>query len=540
MRKFSSLVVALALVALTISMAFVGGKAQAQSSDMGNAQVRVVHASPDAGDVAVFADGSKTLDNFKYKGISELMAVPAGTHKFQVSAAGKTAADAVITADGVKLEGGKHYTVFAVGTVAEKNLSLLLTVDDLSPLPAGKARVRITHASSGAPNVDVVANGATFLAKNLAFPGASDYLTVDAMAVNAEVRATGTTAAVKTVSTSVEAGKIYNFVAIGKVGAIGNTAFDILPIVDSAMAGSTMMASPTAAMAGNMGSDMGNAQVRVVHASPDAGDVAVFADGSKTLDNFKYKGISELMAVPAGTHKFQVSAAGKTAADAVITADGVKLEGGKHYTVFAVGTVAEKNLSLLLTVDDLSPLPAGKARVRITHASSGAPNVDVVANGATFLAKNLAFPGASDYLTVDAMAVNAEVRATGTTAAVKTVSTSVEAGKIYNFVAIGKVGATGNTAFDILPIVDSAMAGSTMMASPTAAMDGGMMMTPTAAMGGGMMMTPTAAMGGTMPGMPVTGAADNVNILLILFLALVALSAGFGVRQLARVRVNNK
>jgi len=75
MRKFSSLVVALALVALTISMAFVGGKAQAQSSDMGNAQVRVVHASPDAGDVAVFADGSKTLDNFKYKGISELKVV---------------------------------------------------------------------------------------------------------------------------------------------------------------------------------------------------------------------------------------------------------------------------------------------------------------------------------------------------------------------------------------------------------------------------------------------------------------------------------
>jgi hypothetical protein len=58
----------------------------------------------------------------------------------------------------------------------------------------------------------------------------------------------------------------------------------------------------------------GAATVRVVQASPDAGSVDVYVNGSKALSSLPFLGDTDVKGVPAGAHTFQVDSAGSTTA----------------------------------------------------------------------------------------------------------------------------------------------------------------------------------------------------------------------------------
>ena len=106
------------------------------------------------------------------------------------------------------------------------------------------------------------------------------------------------------------------------------------------------------------------ARVRVVHASPDAPAVDVYADGAKVLTNVAFKGSSDYLSVPAGPHNFKVFATGANPATgtAVINADAT-LEAGKDYTVVAIGKLAE--IKPLVLVDNNARARGGQsARAR--------------------------------------------------------------------------------------------------------------------------------------------------------------------------------
>jgi hypothetical protein len=161
-------------------------------------------------------------------------------------------------------------------------------------------------------------------------------------------------------------------------------------------------------------------------------------------------------------------------------------------------------------MDDLSALDAGKARLRVIHASPDAPAVDVAAKGGAVLVPNLAFPNASDYLTVDAMTVDVEVRAAGTnTVALEVPGLNLEAGKVYTVYAVGLL--SGTPALGVLPVVDSAAQSAVLPA-------------------GG----PPADLG-----MPATGAGEDIFALTTLALGLVAL-AGIASGVMVRARARNR
>ena len=91
---------------------------------------------------------------------------------------------------GTKIDAGKIYTVFAEGTVTGPDgnkLQAVWAVVDPSAPPAGKARLRVAHAS---PNAGP---GTIFLNDKVAFFGVAfgqitDYTTVDAGVVNVKVK----------------------------------------------------------------------------------------------------------------------------------------------------------------------------------------------------------------------------------------------------------------------------------------------------------------------------------------------------------------
>lgn len=236
------------------------------------------------------------------------------------------------------------------------------------------------------------------------------------------------------------------------------------------------------------------AKLRVIHASPDAPAVDIYVNGSKAISNLAFKDVSPWASLPAGTYDVKVTAAGGT--DAVIQAN-LPLEGGKYYSVVATGKLA--NITAKVFTDDFSPLDAGKARLRVVHASPDAPAVDVAVTGGPVLVPNLAFPDASGNLAVDAGTYDVEVRAAGTTtAALSTPGLALEAGKLYTVYAVGLLG--GTPALSLLPVVDT---------------------------------VPAAAMGPAPTGMPATGAGDGIFpavVLALILLASISVTAGVLVR----------
>ena len=194
---------------------FVAPAAFAQSA---SASVRVVHASPDAPAVDVYVDGSKVLSNVPFFTASDYLSLPAGEHQFQVTVAGQPTSAAVIDAKAT-VEAGKAYSVVAEGLVGDKTLKPVITADNLAAPAAGKAKVRVNHASPDAPAVDVkVASGPTLIT-NLAFGKSSDYLEVAAGSYNLQVTPNGQSAVVIDLpNTTLEAGKIYDLFAVGTLG----------------------------------------------------------------------------------------------------------------------------------------------------------------------------------------------------------------------------------------------------------------------------------------------------------------------------------
>ncbi len=197
------------------------------------------------------------------------------------------------------------------------------------------------------------------------------------------------------------------------------------------------------------------AQVRVVHASPDAPNVDVWVDGEIVLTDVPFTAVSDYLALPAGDHNVQVTATGAT--DPVIDAD-LTLEAGTSYTVAATGLLAD--IAPVVLVDDRTPA-SGQSKLRVFHASPSAPaSVDVAVTDGPVLVEALAFPEATDYLTVDPGTYALEIRAAGETDAALSLEATLEAGQNYTAIAMdgGDAGVQVIVTTEAMAMPDTAMA----------------------------------------------------------------------------------
>jgi hypothetical protein len=185
-----------------------------------------------------------------------------------------------------------------------------------------------------------------------------------------------------------------------------------------------------------------NAQVKVVHASPDAPNVDVTANGNTVVNNLAFRGSTPYAQLAPGQVNIQVRPTGSTTA--VINAT-VPLLAGTSYSVFAINPVA--SIGAAVTVDDLATPAQGRAHVRFFHFSPGAPAVTVgVVNGPD-LFTNRSFNDQNSttslqaFTPVNAGTYNLAVRlASGGTVVLNVPNVNLEAGKIYTVYARGIVG----------------------------------------------------------------------------------------------------
>jgi hypothetical protein len=121
------------------------------------------------------------------------------------------------------------------------------------------------------------------------------------------------------------------------------------------------------------------ATVSVLHAIPGA-TVDVYANGKLLLSKFKPGTLTAPQMLPASTYDLKVVKTGAGAKGAaVVEAKGVKVPAGANITVAAHLSAAGKP-TLTPYVNDVSTIPAGKARLIVRHTAA-APAVDVRAGG---------------------------------------------------------------------------------------------------------------------------------------------------------------
>lgn len=203
------------------------------------------------------------------------------------------------------------------------------------------------------------------------------------------------------------------------------------------------------------------AEVRVVHASPDAPAVDVLVNGDVAFGDLAFKGIADYASLTPDTYNVQVVPAG--ASEPVVIEADLGLEGATDYTVVALGTL--DNIEPLVLVDDNRPPAAGKSHVRFVHASPDAPAVDIAVQGGPVLFNNIAFKGASAYLPVDAGTYDLEVRLAGTeTVALEVPGVALQDGAVYTVFAMGLV--EGEPTLQAVPSVDFVMPGMPQTGAP--------------------------------------------------------------------------
>ncbi|OES30749.1 CHRD domain-containing protein [Alteromonas macleodii] len=323
--------------------------------DAGNAQVQIVHAASMAPMVDIYVTAPDTditaeqpLVTAEFTDATDLIQVPAGDYQIRITPAGETTV--VYDSGTVNLADGADLLIAATNNVGTGDSPVTLLAADgdgsfkIWDAEAGAA-IRVVHGISDAPAVDVVANNEIVLVDGIQFPRTTDYLSVAAgdYLIDVVADSDNSVVAIDDAELTLEVGMSYTAIANNVLAA---PELDVL--VDMPRSVAT------------------EAKVRIVHASPSAGNVDIYvtADGEIDAVDPAFADIAyetgELVetgyvSLAEGDYVVTVTPTGtKTAA---IETGGLTLENGEIYTAIALDGAMEGDLPQLALLDGLAPPP---------------------------------------------------------------------------------------------------------------------------------------------------------------------------------------
>jgi hypothetical protein len=312
-------------------------------------------------------------------------------------------------------------------------LALLLTLLPLQATPVraqddsaeADATVRVIHASPGAPEVDVLLDGQTLL-QGLAYGTASSYATITPEEHRLQIVPTGQTADAAVVDETIDAapGRAYLLAVFGLLNDIGGAVYDVdLSEIEP-----------------------GNARVRLINFSPDAGNVDLLeTGGDEWFSDVELGGASDYRDIAPGTYSADVRGDDDRS---LLTVSELPFEETRVYDVVVLGQIADDSLALQSLVTTVSPSCAevlglegasSDSCVRLVHAAPDAPPVDVYLNDAE-IAQNLEFGTATEYVMVPSgTGRGVRVTATGTPVEEAIIDTSLDfdPGQAYEMLVTG-------------------------------------------------------------------------------------------------------
>lgn len=295
------------------------------------------------------------------------------------------------------------------------------------------ATLRVIHASSDAPNVNVLVGGDAVI-ENLAYAQSSDNFDLPPATYNVAVEAilpeNATATVIGPLDLTLEEAKNY------KVFAVGSVAADTLePLV---------VTSDVEALAA------GNVRLQVVHAASAAPTVDVHVTApddalGAALATLDFKQFTGAVEVPAGNYRVRITLPGEQTV--VFDSGALELAGGTDLVVAAINNrlSGESPVSLLAVAPDGSFFDVTDvdttASVRVVHNVSDAPAVDVIVNDSIKLVEALSFPNFTDYVGVAPDTYNVKVAAAADNSVV-VINADLELmkGAFYSVLAVGSLG----------------------------------------------------------------------------------------------------
>ena len=289
---------------------------------------------------------------------------------------------------------------FSVAAISVLGLTACSDDDDnisqpipVPPIEVADAEIRVIHASSDAPLVNVMANGSSFI-DDVDYAMSSGLATVDAGSYSVTVDAQlpdGTTTTV--LSADLAAAEDMEYTAV----AIGNVADNSLML--------KLIENPEQDIADNY------ARVQVLHASPAVGLVDVYmtepdADISMMQPTLSanYMDASPQLEVPAADYQIRITASG--AKDVVFDSGTVPLADEGDYFISAIPNTwsGVSPVALLVALPEGQLLLNDKSSgsdIRVIHAVADAPAVDVFLDGSNTAAiTDLMFKGIAGYVNI--------------------------------------------------------------------------------------------------------------------------------------------
>jgi hypothetical protein len=181
--------------------------------------------------------------------------------------------------------------------------------------------------------------------------------------------------------------------------------------------------------------------IRILHASPDAPAVDIYANGNAIAEGLAYKQLTDYLSVMPGNYRIQVYPAGERGTPVIDTM--VTIPRNSAFTIAAVGKLSE--ISLLPIPEIYMPhLPmemTDNSYVRFVHLSPNAPAVDITLPDGTKIFENVSFKQFTDYMGINSGTYTLQVRPAGSNQVVLTIpNVNLRPGMIYSIYAVGLVG----------------------------------------------------------------------------------------------------
>jgi hypothetical protein len=409
------------------------------------ARVRVLHASPDAPNVNVVAGTANLVTNLAFKAATPFQTVAAGTVSVRVNGIVPGGTPTVIGPVDLTLQRDTSYSVIAIGNVAAIQ-PLVIADADAAPA-AGNVRVRVVHAAPNAPAVDVYITAPTALLTQsvaigpLAFGQHATPISAPAGDYRIRVTPAGNANTVVFDSGTIALASGADLLAV----AVQNTGPGSAPV---------SLVVSTGASSFEILDSATPAQLRVIHASPDAPAVDVVVNdnfSAPVLEDVPFPAVSGYLTVPPGTYNVKVTAANNPGA--IVIDANVTLDAGKRYSVYATGLLA--SIAPYVLVDDNRSV-ATAAKVRIVHTAPSAGRVDIYVTApgagiatATPAFSNVPFRAETGYVNLAGGNYDVTVTPTGTkTPAIGPASITVADGSVYTAAARDAVG--GSSPFGLI------------------------------------------------------------------------------------------
>ncbi|MBN8230591.1 DUF4397 domain-containing protein [Corallococcus macrosporus] len=344
------------------------------------AQLRIVQAAPGAPAMDVYLAGTPTpvARAVAYGATTPYLTREAGAVTVELRPAGAAADSRPVVSQPVGMEAGSRWTVVAAGAFSSSDsdaaLRTLLLRDNTVPADGGQTRVRVVNAGTDAPTVDVdLGNDGSVEVESLARfkdSGEEAWVLPSGAAFQVGLR-TG--------------GKALTSFTVPAAGSGTDTLIVATGLMSAPARAGDGFSLLTAGRDGTLAILRQNPTVYVLHASPDAPALDLFASDRELSGGLSFGALSSPLQVPPGTYTLDFFAAApgseRPTGTPVVTATTPTLVPGERYLMVAAGYLAPprpaaSQFTLLPLADRFAPDPAN-LRLRWVHAAANTPAVDV-------------------------------------------------------------------------------------------------------------------------------------------------------------------